>query len=107
MAKLDAFFKLLLDQGASDLHLVSGSQPILRVHGELRVHERVRWTGGDLLRSERHDRLRQRNPLMSAENGVRRSSPEDRMRSRADGARPWAPGSRSRDRRAPAVSAVA
>src|SRR5438132_11907587 len=40
MAKLDAFFKLMVDQGASDLHLVSGSQPILRVSGELR---RVRY----------------------------------------------------------------
>ena len=35
MARLDAFFKLMLDQGASDLHLVAGQQPILRVHGEL------------------------------------------------------------------------
>ena len=35
MAKLDAFFKLMLDQNASDLHLVSGQPPILRVHGEL------------------------------------------------------------------------
>ena len=35
MAKIDAFFKLMNDQGASDLHLISGSQPILRVHGEL------------------------------------------------------------------------
>ena len=35
----------------------------LRVHGELRMHERLRWAPGDLLRSERHDRLRQRNPL--------------------------------------------
>ena len=41
MAKLDAFFKLMVDQGASDLHLVSGSQPILRVSGEL---QRVRYT---------------------------------------------------------------
>jgi twitching motility protein PilT len=41
MAKLDAFFKLMVDQGASDLHLVSGSQPILRVHGEL---QRVRYS---------------------------------------------------------------
>ncbi len=41
MAKLDAFFKLMVDQGASDLHLVSGSQPILRVNGEL---QRVRYT---------------------------------------------------------------
>jgi len=40
MAKLDAFFKLMVDQGASDLHLVSGSQPILRVNGEL---QRVRY----------------------------------------------------------------
>ncbi len=40
MAKLDAFFKLMVDQGASDLHLVSGAQPILRVSGEL---QRVRY----------------------------------------------------------------
>ena len=40
MAKLDAFFKLMVDQGASDLHLASGSQPILRVSGEL---QRVRY----------------------------------------------------------------
>ena len=35
MAKLDTFFKLMVEQGASDLHLTSGSQPILRVNGEL------------------------------------------------------------------------
>ncbi len=40
MAKIDAFFKLMNDQGASDLHLISGSQPILRVHGEM---ERVKY----------------------------------------------------------------
>lgn len=40
MAKIDAFFKLMNDQGASDLHLVSGSQPILRVNGDL---ERVKY----------------------------------------------------------------
>lgn len=40
MAKIDAFFKLMNEQGASDLHLVSGSQPILRVHGEM---ERVKY----------------------------------------------------------------
>ena len=40
MAKIDAFFKLMFDQGASDLHLVSGQQPILRMHGEL---ERVKY----------------------------------------------------------------
>ena len=40
MAKIDAFFKLMPEQGASDLHLVSGQQPILRIHGEM---ERVKY----------------------------------------------------------------
>jgi twitching motility protein PilT len=40
VAKIDAFFKLMHDQGASDLHLISGSQPILRVHGDM---ERVKY----------------------------------------------------------------
>jgi len=40
MAKIDAFFKLMNDQGASDLHLVSGQQPVLRIRGEL---ERVKF----------------------------------------------------------------
>src|SRR6202158_4158089 len=40
MAKLDAFFKLMFDTGASYLHIVAGQPPILRVHGEL---ERVKY----------------------------------------------------------------
>ena len=40
MAKIDAFFKLMHNQGASDLHLIAGSQPILRVHGDM---ERVKY----------------------------------------------------------------
>ncbi|MGK7344484.1 MAG: type IV pilus twitching motility protein PilT [Candidatus Nitrospinota bacterium M3_3B_026] len=40
MAKIDAFFKLMNEQGASDLHMVSGQQPVLRIHGEL---ERVKY----------------------------------------------------------------
>lgn len=40
MAKIDAFFKLMAEQSASDLHLVSGQQPILRIHGEM---ERVKY----------------------------------------------------------------
>jgi twitching motility protein PilT len=40
VAKIDAFFKLMNEQGASDLHLVSGSQPILRVHGDM---ERIKY----------------------------------------------------------------
>jgi twitching motility protein PilT len=40
MAQIDAFFKLMNEQGASDLHLVSGQQPVLRIHGDL---ERVKY----------------------------------------------------------------
>ncbi len=35
MAKIDAFFNLMLDQKASDLHLASGNPPMLRINGEL------------------------------------------------------------------------
>jgi twitching motility protein PilT len=40
MAKIDAFFRLMHDQGASDLHLVSGQQPIIRIRGDV---ERVKY----------------------------------------------------------------
>ncbi|MBN2284204.1 MAG: type IV pilus twitching motility protein PilT [Deltaproteobacteria bacterium] len=40
MAKIDAFFKLMNEQGASDLHLVAGQQPVIRLRGDL---ERVRY----------------------------------------------------------------
>jgi twitching motility protein PilT len=40
MAKIDAFFKLLNDQGASDLHLASGQPPALRIRGDV---ERVKY----------------------------------------------------------------
>ena len=40
MAQIDAFFKLMNDQGASDVHLISGQQPVLRIQGEL---ERVKY----------------------------------------------------------------
>lgn len=36
MAQIDAYFKLMKEQGASDLHLASGSQPILRIRGEMK-----------------------------------------------------------------------
>jgi twitching motility protein PilT len=35
MAKIDAFFNLMLEQNASDLHLSTGNPPILRIRGEL------------------------------------------------------------------------
>ena len=35
MAKIDAFFNLMLEQKASDLHLSTGNPPILRINGEM------------------------------------------------------------------------
>ena len=40
MAKIDAFFKLMNEQGASDLHLVAGQPPALRVRGDI---ERIKY----------------------------------------------------------------
>lgn len=40
MAKIDAFFKLMLDHGASDLHMTAGQQPVLRIRGDM---ERVQY----------------------------------------------------------------
>ena len=40
MARIDAFFKLMHDQGASDLHLVSGQPPALRLTGDM---ERIKY----------------------------------------------------------------
>lgn len=35
MAQIDAFFKLMNEQSASDLHMVAGQQPLLRVRGDM------------------------------------------------------------------------
>src|SRR2546425_5868730 len=35
MAKIDAFFNLMFEQKASDVHLSSGNNPMLRINGEL------------------------------------------------------------------------
>jgi twitching motility protein PilT len=35
MARIDALFRMLKEQGASDLHLSTGSPPIFRLHGEM------------------------------------------------------------------------
>ncbi len=40
MAQIDAFFKLMNEEGASDLHMVSDQQPVLRIRGEM---ERVKF----------------------------------------------------------------
>jgi len=40
MAKIDAFFKLMHEQKASDLHLIAGQPPALRIRGDM---ERVKY----------------------------------------------------------------
>src|SRR5471030_1728924 len=35
MARIDSFFKFMMEQSASDLHLSTGNPPMLRIHGEL------------------------------------------------------------------------
>jgi twitching motility protein PilT len=35
MAKIDDLFRIMVKQGASDLHLTTGAPPILRLHGEM------------------------------------------------------------------------
>jgi len=40
MAKIDAFFKLMNEQGASDLHLMAGQPPALRIRGDI---ERIKY----------------------------------------------------------------
>ena len=35
MAQIDAFFKLMHEQGASDLHMMAGQQPLLRIRGDI------------------------------------------------------------------------
>jgi twitching motility protein PilT len=40
MARIDAFFKLMNEQGASDLHLTAGQPPALRIRGEI---ERIKY----------------------------------------------------------------
>src|SRR5580658_5513387 len=35
MASVDELFKIMLEQGASDLHITSGAPPYLRLHGDM------------------------------------------------------------------------
>jgi len=36
VARIDAIFRMVMENGASDLHMVTGARPMLRVQGELR-----------------------------------------------------------------------
>ena len=50
MARIDALFKMMKEQGASDLHLSTGNPPIFRLHGEI-VRLNFKALGHDELRS--------------------------------------------------------
>lgn len=53
MAKIDELFRMMAEQGASDLHLIAGQPPAVRINGEL---ERI--TGQAVLTEDRlHDML--------------------------------------------------
>src|SRR5215475_1478286 len=50
MAKIDAFFNLMFEQKASDLHLSSGNNPMLRINGELQRVDHAPLENDDLKR---------------------------------------------------------
>ena len=35
MPKIDELFRMMIEHGASDLHLIAGQTPAFRIHGEL------------------------------------------------------------------------
>ena len=68
MAKIDAFFKLMNEQGASDLHLAAGQAPALRVRGDI---ERVKFKvlDSDDLRGMLYEIAPEQKIKMFEENG--------------------------------------
>jgi twitching motility protein PilT len=51
MAKIDSLFTTMLEAGASDVHLVAGQKPVLRIHGELERLENHSVLDNDELRT--------------------------------------------------------
>jgi len=68
MAQIDAFFKLMNDEGASDLHMVAEQQPILRIRGDM---ERVKFKrmGNDELRGMLYEICPEEKIKVFEENG--------------------------------------
>jgi twitching motility protein PilT len=48
MAQIDQFLKVLVEQGGSDLHLTTGSPPIMRVHGHMQKFKFRELTAKDM-----------------------------------------------------------
>ena len=63
MPKIDDFFKIMVDHGASDLHLIAGQPPIMRINGELErvagqgvlIHEELKHVLGEITPSVKKD----------------------------------------------------
>lgn len=55
MANIDTLFKTMLEEGASDLHLVAGQKPTLRIHGELERLESHGVLDNDALHAMLHE----------------------------------------------------
>ena len=68
MAQIDAFFKLMNEQGASDLHMVAGQQPILRIRGDM---ERVKYNvlDNDTLRAMLYEIVTEEKVKLFEESG--------------------------------------
>jgi twitching motility protein PilT len=56
MARIDGLFRMLKEQGASDLHLSTGSSPIFRLHGEM-VRQNFKPLGHEDLKGILHEIL--------------------------------------------------
>ncbi len=70
MAKIDALFKMMKQQGASDLHISSGSPPIFRLHGEMQklnypplTHDQARSLLYEILNSEQRSQFEETRDL--------------------------------------------
>jgi twitching motility protein PilT len=70
MARIDALFKLMSDQGASDLHLSAGAPPIFRLRGEMErqnfkilSHEELKAILFEILTQKQRDRFEEKHDL--------------------------------------------
>jgi twitching motility protein PilT len=70
MARIDGLFKMMKEQGASDLHLSSGCPPIFRLHGEMvrlniktLVHEEIKALLFEILNEQQKTQFEEKRDL--------------------------------------------
>ncbi|HKZ17794.1 MAG TPA: type IV pilus twitching motility protein PilT [Geobacteraceae bacterium] len=70
MARIDGLFKMMKEQGASDLHLSSGCPPIFRLHGEMvrlniktLVHEEIKALIFEILNEQQKTQFEEKRDL--------------------------------------------